>query len=557
MKWGYLLCAYLYCTPTVVFAQINIDIPRNVDAGNIEEQMRERPTPSSSVIPEKAYTPSPSPEGAENIRFTLKRVMIEGMDAYPKRGFDSFYAGMLGKEISLADIYALADRIRRVYHDDGFVLTQVFVPEQKIEDGEVLISITEGYISRLRWDGEVILDPLVGEMAARITSARPFDGKILESVMLRLNELPGVTARAALEPLPREEAAEGAVGLAISVEQKRYSGSISFDDYSSRHLSVWQYTGRIEGYGLLTPLDRLNVTVSSSVNAPRLRFYSFLYGLPIHPSGTTISFGGSLSHTHPGFRLSSLAIFSDARSFNASITQPLIRSRLESLDIASQFSYRNQQTDVLDQRFSEDRLRTITLSGTYNLADSWGGANIVDIDIVQGLNILRATKTGTPMLSRAQGRSDFTKITFNASRLQGITGDFSVLVAATGQKASAALLSSEQFGFGGTVFGRGYDASEISGDEGIAGSAELRWQAISGLYSLQPFAFYDIGKVKDKEAGAESVSAASAGLGARMQWDFMHVDTNIAWPLTYVPATPKLGADEKDPRFNVSVGAKF
>jgi hemolysin activation/secretion protein len=538
-------------------AYAQVDVPRNVEAGSIDEQVKLRPVPKASTSVAKDYTPIIVPQGADKVYFTLGAINIEGMKAFDPKEFTPLYKNKIGKKINLTEIYAIADWIKRAYHEDGYVLTQVYLPEQSISGGKVLIQVNEGFISRLRWDGEEVKDKLILKMAEKIKRARPFSSKQLEDVMLRLNELPGVTATSALEPIPAKEAEVGGVGLAITVSRKRISGSVSVDNYASRHLGVIQSTARAEGYGILSPLDKISFTGSSSADPARLRYGALQYNIPVHQSGTTVFFGGSLSATHPGYRLSALDIFSSSESLNIGVSQPIWRSREQSLDMGLQFAMKNQQTDVFDAAFSEDRLRMFILSGTYNIADSWRGSNIISVDVAQGLNILDATKTGSPALSRTSGHSDFTHVSVNASRLQGITEDFSMLLAVTGQKTSATLLSSEQFGFGGQQFGRGYDSSEISGDEGVAASAELRWQAMQGVLAMQPFVFYDIGVVKDKQPSAQSISAASAGFGSRFQWDKLYLDTNIAVPLTFTPATPKLGAEDKDPRLNVSMGVRF
>ncbi len=61
------------------------------------------------------------------------------------------------------------------------------------------------------------------------------------------------------------------------------------------------------------------------------------------------------------------------------------------------------------------------------------------------------------------------------------------------------LLSPEQFGVGGSEFGRGYDPSEITGDKGFAVKTELQYNRIHTFkdYAVptQYYAFWDFGKV--------------------------------------------------------------
>ena len=95
-----------------------------------------------------------------------------------------------------------------------------------------------------------------------------------------------------------------------------------------------------------------------------------------------------------------------------------------------------------------------------------------------------------------------------AQRLQRVTSNVNLQLTARGQLANDALLASEEFGVGGINSGRGYDPSEIVGDDGISGSVEVQWNEpypVSYLEDYQLFGFYDIGKVwnTDVATGAD------------------------------------------------------
>ena len=85
---------------------------------------------------------------------------------------------------------------------------------------------------------------------------------------------------------------------------------------------------------------------------------------------------------------------------------------------------------------------------------------------------VNASSQAMPNLSRIDGRAVFTKVTLDVSRYQGISNEWGVYVAAMGQYAANPLLSAEEFRVGGARFGRAYNPSEISGDDGAALLAE-------------------------------------------------------------------------------------
>lgn len=108
-----------------------------------------------------------------------------------------------------------------------------------------------------------------------------------------------------------------------------------------------------------------------------------------------------------------------------------------------------------------------------------------------------------------------------ASRIQGITENLALFALVSGQYAFNDLLIDEEFEVGGTVFGRGYDFSELSGDNGFGATTELLYTVRLGrsyFDRFQLFGFYDFGKIWERGSNF-SDSLSSAGMGVR------------AWPI--------------------------
>ena len=167
-------------------------------------------------------------------------------------------------------------------------------------------------------------------------------------------------------------------------------------------------------------------------------------------------------------------------------------------------------------------------------------------EISQGLDILGASGSDSPSLSRPGASPEFTKVTLDYSRYQKVWNNVAVLLTATGQKSSGTVLSAEEIGLGGERFGRAYDPSEITGKDGAAGRIELQYDgslADSLLSQYQFYGYYDIGAVwADVPAGRQSL--ASAGFGVRGQFQhglFGYVE--LAKPLTRLVAAERAGGD--------------
>jgi hemolysin activation/secretion protein len=126
-----------------------------------------------------------------------------------------------------------------------------------------------------------------------------------------------------------------------------------------------------------------------------------------------------------------------------------------------------------------------------------------------------------------------------------------------GQIASRPLLSSEEMGLGGRYFLRGYDYREYSGDKGVAGSVELRFDLPGWggfVREAQLYGYADAGTVGNYRDGVGSGSLASAGGGIRT-WLGRNIDASLE-----VGVPLKDGADpdaELSPRISFVIGSRF
>ncbi|MGV2701748.1 UNVERIFIED_CONTAM: hypothetical protein LJD30_25515, partial [Raoultella ornithinolytica] len=74
---------------------------------------------------------------------------------YPADTLRPLYQDLVGKTITVADAFKVASDIELRYRNDGFVTTRVIVPAQTIEGGQFRIMEVEGYISDVKYDGDI------------------------------------------------------------------------------------------------------------------------------------------------------------------------------------------------------------------------------------------------------------------------------------------------------------------------------------------------------------------------------------------------------------------
>jgi hemolysin activation/secretion protein len=223
--------------------------------------------------------------------------------------------------------------------------------------------------------------------------------------------------------------------------------------------------------------------------------------------------------------LSSIGFASSGATARLGVEHPLIRSRAENLQIDFFAAGQWLGSDLVASPNSRDHVYTLSAGGTYWRYDD-SGMTTLAAHLSQGLNIFDATTMTSLLRSRYVGSGVYAALNLNAARIQELGAGFEGALSASSQLASRPLLSSQECGYGGGVFGRGFDDSEMVGDVCALGSAELRYNADVGdklpFETVQFYGFADTGFADRRgtllPGEKRSDTAYSAGLGIR--WRF-------------------------------------
>ncbi len=536
-------------------------VPPAAEPGTIQKRLEPPPQPKAVPpidIPDTGR--AIPPPGAEETRFVLTDLLVDGNTVYTEEELMPLWQGLLGQEITLTQFYGVAAAITVKYRNDGYILTRALVPPQEIIDGVAEIEVIEGYIDSVVVEG----DPTgpaaqIEDKIAAITDSQPLRADVLERYLLLLNDLPSVIVQSVLRPSPMTP---GASELIIILEEAKVSAAISLDNRGSRFLGPYQYGANLRIDNAFGLYESTEVNVIGATEVSELLFLSLTHSQTLTSEGTTLTVIGSHTSTTPGSNLEVFDVEGDSDAVSATVVHPVIRTRSKNLSVAGGFDYRNATTTILGAVDSEDRVRSVFVGGTYDFIDRFRGISLVGVELRQGLDILGATETGSANLSRAGGRSDFTKITAAVRRKQTLGPGWSVSAALKGQYGLSQLLATEECGLGGEDFGSAYDAYELSGDHCLAGRLELQYGAAAEsehIESYEIYGFYDLGAVwhidDNNRDGRESL--ASAGFGARANLiEDIWGSLEFAMPLTRSPTVDR-DDGEKNPRVFFSLTKRF
>ncbi|MBI1274477.1 BamA/TamA family outer membrane protein, partial [bacterium] len=502
---------------------VHAQVPPTADPGRQERELRTRITPETKPVTIERKDEKQGLDIKEGgAKFTLQSVQLEGVTVFDQAKVQESYARYIGTEVTLADLQRIADAVTAFYRNEGYILSQAIVPPQRVKGGVARIQVIEGGVSNIRLEGgSADQRGLVQSYLNQIPLRAPVKASELERYLLLAEDLPGMSARAVIQPSASEK---GMADVVVVLEEKKIDGSLGIDNRGSRYLGPYLVNATAGFNNIFGLNERTQVRGVMSAEGDELAYGEIVHDEYVGSEGTRIRLQASTTDTNPGSKLESLDIAGNSFSYAAYVTQPLLRSRQSNLFATGGFEYRNSRLSNSSSLSYVDKLRVASASLAYDMADKYFGVNRFELGIYQGLDVLNAGETPAGITtSRVNGDEKFTKATFDATRVQPISGPWTAEVAFSGQLSADPLLASEEFGIGGPSFGRGYDPSEITGDSGAAGRLELQYNDTLSwvvVQDYQVYGFYDVGKVwnRDVQTGSgeeKTATLASTGLGVR------------------------------------------
>lgn len=540
-----------------------------VTPGQIQRQFEEEPTPQIEIDPPPVIelAPQTAPPGSDEVRFVLQDVAFQGATVFGAEDFRPLYAELIGREISLAQVYAIARQATVLYRREGYILSLLVVPPQTIEGGVVRLQAVEGFIDSATIEGDIGGSrERVQAIADQITRERPLTAAVLERYMLIINELAGVDARAVLQASPTTP---GASRLSIVLEHDPVAGFVNLSNRSSEFVGPLRATAGLTLNSLFGFHEEIRFLYSTAADPSELQFGQASVTVPVGNHGSTAGVIVSRSYSEPGFALEPTETQSESVRVGFRVDHPIIRSRAASWRIGAAFDFFDSEIEVLDTITSEDRLSVLRVDTTYDfvdrlLGDSMPAVSLVRIGVNQGLPVLGASGESDTLLTDLTADGVFTSFNFDLQRDQRLSDNISAFVAVTAQVATESLLSSEEFSLGGASFGRGYDPSEAVGDNGYGTTVELRYSDAVGWAALdwahvdnyQLYAFQDYGQVFNLESSEDDEVIHSFGGGVRVNF-IERVSLNLegARQLSKVSASSRDGG--KETRFLFSLTTRF
>lgn len=481
----------------------------------------QQPTPQVTERPELEATPRPElPPEAAAIKFTLTSLTITGSTVYGVGEFTPLYQEYIGTEVTLQTLRDIADLIEAKYRGDEYVATRALVPAQRIKDGAVEITVVEGKIRNIIVRGDIgPSDKLVRSYLANLRTGEPLRWPEAERYLLLARDVPGLSLTGTLRKTPGVEA--GGVDLVVDVAHKQFEGFANVQNYSAETTGPWTLSGgaamnnplgmgdQLQGVGLVTIPDFEEQYVGQ-IN------YQARYGDEGLTSYSTLSY----SFSRPGEELEPLGLEETAWVLDNRLEYPISRSRDVNVWTGMGLELLNQTTEGAAE--TEDQIRTLYGRLRWAVAAPLSTVFEGEADVRFGLDIWDATTEDDILKSRLDADGKFALTRVDMSTTTPVGEGFSIFLRGMAQYSDEPLLSYEEMSLGNLTLGRGFEPGEVSGDDGIAGTIELRLNrpefTNEVVTDTQFYAFVDGGMIWNPNAViSEEENINSLGGGVRLR----------------------------------------
>jgi len=524
------------------------------------EQLREIPPPPvfQRPLPDIRIDKGSPPAGAavDERPFLVQSLRVTGQTVYSEAELISIAGFVRGGEQRLTDLRSMAARIADHYHKNGYFVAQAYLPAQDIKDGVVTIVVLEGRYGSVTLNNQArIPDSLANGLLSGLNRGDTIAIEPLEERLLLLSDLPGVYVRSTLAP--GQEV--GTSDLLVDMTPGRaVTGTVEADNAGNRYTGSKRIGASLNINNPLGLGDVAGLRVLTSGEG--LKYGRAFYQLQMGRATVGVAYSALKYNLIKEFE--DLDAHGNAQVASVYASYPLIRSRNSNLYalVGGDIRTFEDKVDATTPKTEVDRKARVLMASLYgNHRDGFAGGGFNTFGLTWSFGNLDIQTDWARAIDAATAKTDghYSKLAYNASRLQYVTDSVSLFAGINGQWASQNLDISEKMGLGGMYGVRAYPVGEAYGDKGFIVNLEARWRlptpvSVPGQVNL--IGFFDIGKMKLYEDPWASFdnhrTLKGAGVGATwMDYNRFSLSTYYAWKVGHEDA---ISAPDKNGRFWVS-----
>lgn len=491
-----------------------------------------------------------TPIQPSEVRIDLLEVVISGNSVLPPKTVQTLVEPFLGPGKTLDEVDALRAALEEAYQERGYRTVSVRIPRQVSRSGVVRLEVIENRVGQVTVVGSRYHSPeRLKSLAPSLGPGTVPDFDEVQQDLVALNSMPDLRVTPALKPgllpgtLDVDLAVDDHLPLKVAYEvNNRHSQDTEplRSQLAVSYANLWQRGHTASFTYQVAPQDTEQSTVFFGSYMARLERSANSVMLSYIESDSNVSTLGGINVLGQG-RIIGLRLFAplagsdgffptvtagvDYKHFRNVIALPDAGQGAKSFETPVTYYPFSLGLGVLWRATQATTQSDLTLS----FASPQMGSDVDENNVARGQQFAARASLGDT---------------------RELLWQFQTVTRVAAQATDQPLISTEQFSVGGAESVRGYLESAGLGDQGVAGSVELRSPSLAGrmLFNLagafsemRLFVFADAGQARLREAPPEQDRAfnlASWGAGFRCSLGFLDAVAQWADPLADLPGKP-------------------
>jgi len=496
------------------------------------QSLRPETRPNASPLNVRGPSAITMPAGDNRLTVLISHLDVEGAFAELASAAGKFQDRIVGRRVSVAEIYQAAADLEQIYLAAGYPLVRVVVPPQKLVDqGRLRFVVVDGFIEAI--DVDRVPSRVRRSVAARayvLLGQRHLKLAAIERAVLVASAVSGLRLRSMLERGNQD----GGVRLILEGEHRLVSGGVAIDDRLPGNLGTWQWRGSVALNSAFGAGEQIYAMAGSGMNlaaASEGRSPLAIYGggvvVPLGTDGLTINPEYTHSVTVTNQRADVPASLGDYDRVALRLRMPIELTRKTSL-------YANFSLEGIDQELkapdfgvmlNHDRYGAFRAGPDYATILPWGAGVQVGALASFGLggrSALDGAESGIP-LSRIGASPDFAKFNLTAHLSQPMAAGLRLDLATAGQfTGGTPMMRPEQISLDGSDALSAFPFGTFNADQGVTLRGELSRPYVfgAGAFNLtaSPYVFGAAGRgwlANATRIEQAAFDAATIGVGIR------------------------------------------
>jgi len=369
--------------------QQQLDIKKEQDTLQQEKQQRELDNDFQQLAPQLKEQVPLAPEGPCFTIQTISFVGVNGLEEYMLEKVKEVTHEYVGRCMYLAEMSDIVKQVNRYFLDKGFVTTRAFLPEQSLQEGELLIRVIVGSVQSLQSD---TLTQRNLSWAFPLEQGEILNLRDIEQGLDQVNRL--ASNHSTIKLTPGDMPGESIVQV-NNIEGRRFHARFSVDGTSVQQGD--DYRGRVDLFAddLAGINDLLIINYNESLaerNRALSRGAGFDYSFPWHYnlfsfSGNRFEYENVVEGANQNFDVTG-----DNTALTLLANHTLFRNRSIKLDLATSLTTKDINNYIADTRIDvSSRQLSILKAEAKHKQYAWSDTTVfINLSIEKGLDILGA-----------------------------------------------------------------------------------------------------------------------------------------------------------------------